>query len=44
MERYLPTATGLVHQALWVIIPSVAAVVMTTGGPDFRQPAGTHAH
>lgn len=43
------TATGLVHQALWVIVPSVAAVVLTTGGmcsggSVFRQPTGTHAH
>jgi hypothetical protein len=38
------TATGLVHQALWVIVPGVAAVVLTTGGLVFRQPGVPTAH
>jgi len=33
------TALGLVHQALWIIAPGVAAVVLTTGGLLFRHPS-----
>lgn len=37
------TALGLLHQALWAIAPSVAAVVLTTGALRVRCPTGERA-